>query len=351
MLAPPWIPVPPRGYGGVESVVSVLTEALVARGHDVTLFAAPGSRTSARLRTLLAAPHPEAIERSIYEADHVARAFGAIEEAEADHSPFDILHDHCGAVALAMADRIDVPLLHTVHGPFTEDMYGFYAEHGEKAAIVAISRFQRARAPSALRGAAVIPNPIEAARWPLLRMKDPFLLWVGRMTEEKGPHRAIAAARAAGRPLVLAGPVQPGQEEFFARMVEPHLDGNRISYVGEIAGREKVQAFSRAAALLMPIRWPEPFGMVMVEAMACGTPVLAFREGSTSEVVEEGVSGFVVDDEAEMAAAVAGLGEIDPEACRASAERRFGSAAIAARYEAAYGRAVTGPALTLVSSA
>ncbi len=348
MLAPPWISVPPRGYGGVESVVSVLTEALVARGHDVTLFAAPGSRTSARLRTLLAAPHPEAIERSVYEADHVARAFAAIEE---EHSPFDIVHDHCGAVALAMADRIDVPLLHTVHGPFTADMHAFYAEHGEKASIVAISHCQRACAPSALRGMAVVPNPIEVARWPLLRRKDHFLLWVGRMTEEKGPHRAIAVARAAGRPLVLAGPIQPGQETFFARMVEPHLDGHQISYIGEIGGREKVQAFSRAAALLMPIRWPEPFGMVMIEAMACGTPVLAFREGSTSEVVDEGVSGFVVDDEAAMAGAVARLGEIDPAACRASAEQRFGSAAVAARYEAAYGRVVTGPALTLVSSA
>jgi glycosyltransferase involved in cell wall biosynthesis len=166
------------------------------------------------------------------------------------------------------------------------------------------------------------------------------------MDPTKGPHRAIAAARQAGVALVLAGPVQPGQQEFFEAEVAPHLDGDRIRYVDEVGGQAKRQLFAHARALLMPIRWPEPFGMVMVEAMICGTPVIAFREGSVPEVVADGVCGYVVEDEAEMADAVGRLGEIDPVGCRSSAEQRFDTAVVSRAYEDVYRRVIAESAST-----
>src|ERR671915_629203 len=155
------------------------------------------------------------------------------------------------------------------------------------------------------------------------------------MVEEKGPHRAIQVAKAVDRPLILAGPVQPGHERFFAREVEPHIDDQQIRYVGEVGGARKQRLFADAFAFLMPIRWPEPFGMVMVEALAAGTPVLAFAHGAAPEIVEHGKNGFLVEDEDEMAAMVEKAGEIDPAECRRSAER-FSPQSVAAGYEAAY---------------
>lgn len=330
----------PPAYGGIESVVALLAEALVARGHDVTLFAAPGSRSAARVVPLLEDCHPDEIQRAIHEADHVARCFEALERAEGLGRPFDVIHDHSGFTAFAMADRLAVPMLHTLHGPFDDETTAFYRRHAEKAWVSALSRAQRAAAPPELRFAGVIPNPLDVDAWPFAAEKDAYLLWVGRMSPCKGPHRAIEAARRAGRPLVLAGPVQPGQEEFFAQEVQPHVDGAAVRYVEEVGGREKHDLFARAAAFVMPIRWPEPFGMVMIEAMAAGTPVLAFPEGSASEVVVDGETGFLVDDEEEMARAVGRLAEIDPARCRASVQERYGLDVVAAAYESAYRRIV-----------
>ena|GEM_PF-43120 len=338
MLAPPWIPVPPSGYGGIEAVVDAITRELVRRGHEVTLFAAPGSRSEAKVVELLERPHPDEIERSLYEADHVARAFALIDTAAWRGQPFDVVHDHCGFTAFAMADRLATPLVHTLHGPFTAETAAFYAHHAAKAHVVAISHAQLAQAPRGLRVAGVVPNPIEASRWPLVEEKEDYLLWVGRMTSEKGPHRAIAAARLAGMPLVLAGPVQPGQERFFEHEVAPHIDGSQIRYVGEVAGERKVRLFSRARALLMPIRWPEPFGMVMLEAMVCGTPVIAFPEGAARELVTPGETGFLVDDEREMADACSRVRELDPRRCREAIVERCDVRAVGAAYEAVYRR-------------
>jgi len=335
MLAPPWISVPPPGYGGVEAVVSGLTEALVARGHAVTLFSAPGSRSSARVMTLLDNSHPDEIERSLYESDHVSRAFAEIDRAALEYA-YDIVHDHCGFTALAMADRLDVPLVHTLHGPFTASTAAFYAHHGHKAALVAISRAQLASAPAGIEPVGSIPNPIDVGAWPLREHKDDYLLWVGRMTAEKGPHRAIVAAREAGVPLVLAGVIQPGQREFFDREVAPHVDGERVRYVGEVAGLVKRSLFAGARALLMPIRWEEPFGMVMVEALACGTPVIAFPEGAARELVVDGTTGFLVDDESAMCAAVQRLPSISARACRGWVAEHCDIEVVAAAYEDTY---------------
>ncbi|HEY0318984.1 MAG TPA: glycosyltransferase family 4 protein [Solirubrobacterales bacterium] len=353
VLSPPWIPVPPPGYGGIEVVLDLLCRALVRRGNDVTLFAAPGSRSEATVVTPLEEPHPEEIEHSLHESDHVARAFEMVDAGQPGSRPYDVIHDNCGFTAVAMADRVETPLVHTIHRPLDEPcVRAFYEHHGHKVTAVSLTEAQAARAPDGLVVEAVIPNPIDVPAGPLVGDKEDFLLWIGRMTECKGPQRALEVARRCHSKLVLAGPVQPGEEEFFEAEVEPQLRSSRVTYVGEVGGRRKRQLFARARAVLMPIRWPEPFGMVMVEALAAGTPVIAFREGSAPEIVEDGVSGFLVDDEEEMAAATTRLASIDPRACRESVQR-FDSDRVAARYEAAYRRAAhTAPVddLTIVAA-
>ena len=315
--------------------MSVLTEALVRRGSQVTLFCAPGSASSASVVTLLDEPHPDEIERSLYEVDHVARAFAAIDQARGISS-FDVVHDHCGFTALGMADRLATPLVHTLHGQFTPATSAFYSRHESKATLVAISRAQRATAPEALAGVKVIPNPIDVQGWPMQERKEDYVLWIGRMTAEKGPHRAIAAARTAGVPLVLAGVIQPGQQAFFDREVAPHIDGDRVRFLGEVGGALKRSVFAGARALLMPISWEEPFGMVMVEALTCGTPVIAFPAGAASELVIDGQTGFLVGDETTMAAAVGRLGNIDVRDCRAWVAEHCDVDVVAGAYESAY---------------
>src|SRR3954467_11934775 len=339
MLAPPWIPIPPPGYGGIEFVVALLTDALVDRGHDVELFCAPGSHSKAKVRPLLEAAHPEAIERSLFEADHVGRALDEFDAAADDGRPFDLIHNHCGYTPLAVANRLTLPVVHTVHGPFDKDAKPFYAAHGSKGHLVCISRSQASMAPETANVAAVVFNPIDVEAWPVGRNKEDYLLWLGRFVPEKGPQRAITVAKESNRPLLLAGTVQPGYERFFATEIEPHIDGQNIRFVGEVGGARKQQLFAESFAFLMPIRGPEPFGMVMVEALAAGTPVLAFDQGAAPEIVEHGRNGFLVNDEDAMAAMVERVGEIDPERCRASA-RRFAPDRVAAGYEAVYERVV-----------
>lgn len=335
MLAPPWLPVPPPAYGGTEQVVELLAGELTRRGNRVTLFAAPGSRSPAAVREILERPHPDEIQVAIFEADHVAQSFDHIDAAAGTGDAFDVVHDHSGFIALAFANRLGTPLVHTLHGPFTDDTAAFYAHHGGKGHVIALSDYQRRQAPPAVSVAAVIPNPIVVDAFPFRADNDGYLLWIGRLNDDKGPQRAIAAAQQADMPLLLAGPVQPGQEEFFASEVRPHIDDERVRYLGEL-GDEKKQLYAGAAALLMPIRWPEPFGLVMTEAMACGTPVIAFADGSAPEIVIDGETGFVVEDEAQMAAAIRQLDAIDPQRCRESAEQRFDVEQVAAAHEQVY---------------
>jgi glycosyltransferase involved in cell wall biosynthesis len=339
VLAPPWIPVPPNGYGGIEAVVDLICEALTARGHDVTLFAAPGSRSTARVHTLLEEAHPDAIGSTLHDSDHVACAWEQVEQAAARGEPFHVLHDHSAFTALAMADRVGVPVVHTIHGLFDSDTTRFYRRHGHKATLVAISRSQAASAPAGVRIGAVVPNPVAVDRWALKTDTEDYVLWIGRMAPVKGAHRAIEAARLASRTLVLAGPVQTGQEEYFREKIEPHIDGLRVRYVGEVGGAAKQRLYANARALLMPIRWPEPFGMVMLEALASGTPVIAFPEGAAAEIVIDGENGMLVSDESEMARAidqVGAMGTIDPARCRASVAERYDIGVTATGYERVY---------------
>ncbi len=340
MLAPPWIPVPAPGYGGIEEVVRLLCRGLVARGHDVTLLAAPGSDSTAAVVPLLDEPHPDNIEQSLIEATHVGAAFDLIDQAHAEGRPFDVVHDHCPAVGVAVAGRLQVPVVHTLHGPFDDQRSELYRRHGGKVILVAISEAQRSQAPDGVVCDRVIPNPIDLDEWPFRDEKERSLLFMGRMDPDKGPERAIAAARAASSELVLAGPVQPDQETFFETAVAPHVDDRQIRYVGPVEGARRTRLFARSRGLLMPIEWPEPFGLVMVEALACGTPVIAFDRGSASEIIEDGRTGFLVGDVDGMAAAIRRLDEIDPAVCRASVAGRFGLEHVVELYEAVYAAAV-----------
>ena len=344
MLAPPWIPVPPPAYGGTEAVVSVLCDELAARGHNVTLFAAPGLRSAAPVIVPLADPHPDQFGSSLFEADHVAYAYDTVDRLALEGEPFDVVHDHSGFTAVAMADRVSPPAVHTLHAPFDDETRPFYARHGHKAHLVAISRSQLEQAPVGVPVVDVVPNPLRVEDWPLCTDKADYVLWIGRMDPVKGAHRAITAAQRSGHRLVLAGPVQPGQQQYFAGQVEPHIDGEHIVFVGEVGGERRKELFAHAKALLMPIRWAEPFGMVMVEALACGTPVLAFREGAASEIVIHGENGFLVGDEIEMTDAIGELHSLDPRRCRASAAERYDVRIVAAAYEAVYRRAINGEA-------
>ena len=331
MLAPPWIEIPPPGYGGIEQVVALLAAELTERGNEVTLFAAPGTRSQAEVLSPLEDPHPDEIEMAVFEADHVASAFAR------DGRDRPAVRRRCTTTAASPRSRSRTGSTRRCctrcTGRSPSHTSAFYARHAHKAAAVALSRYQAEQAPEALEVVAVIGNPIVVGDFPFRADKDDYLLWIGRFDDYKGPHRAIAVAREADVPLVLAGPVQPGQRDFFEREVEPHLDGERVRYIGEV-GEEKRDLYAGARALLMPIRWPEPFGLVMTEAMACGTPVIAFPEGSAPELVIDGETGFVVDDERAMVEAVGRLEEIDPARCRSSAEERFDVAPVAAAYEA-----------------
>jgi glycosyltransferase involved in cell wall biosynthesis len=340
MLAPPWIRVPPPGYGGIELVVGHLADGLVRRGHEVTLLAPPGTESPARVRPLLDGEFPDRIGETQLDVDHVASALAVVDDAARRGRPFHVIHDHAGFTLTAFADRIDVPVLHTVHGPFTDETRPFYSRHAAKVWLSALSRAQLEAAPRGVRSVGVIPNPIDLDAWPLERRKEPYVLWMGRMAEDKGAHRAITAARQANVSLVIAGPVQPGQQSFFDAEVAPHIDDRSVRYVDEVGGERKRELFAHASALLMPIRWPEPFGMVMVEAMACGTPVIAFREGSVPEVVVDGESGFIVGDEEEMATAIGRVDELDPDRIRETVAERFSVDVVAEAYEQAYRRVI-----------
>jgi glycosyltransferase involved in cell wall biosynthesis len=340
MLAPPWIPVPPDGYGGIEAVVSLLCDELVARGHDVTLFGPPGSRSAARVCSPLDRPHPNRIGASMYEADHVGIAYDAVVAATAAGQAFDVIHDHSGFTGVVMAPHSPSPVVHTLHAPFDEQTRPFYRRHGHKAHLVAISQFQLEHAPVGVRIADVVPNPIRVKDWPFRAAKDDYLLWVGRFDPVKGAHRAIRVARRVGLPLLLAGPIQPGQEQYFRTEVEPHIDGEAVRFLKEVGGARLRELFAGAKALLMPIRWAEPFGMVMIEALVCGTPVIAFDEGDAAEIVIDGTNGFIVADEPQMVEAVDKLVHIDPAHCRETVAARYDVPIIAERYEHVYERAI-----------
>lgn len=333
-IAPPWLSVPPQGYGGIEWVVSLLADGLVERGHDVTLFATGDSITKANLEYVFeAAPGPKLINDIWHDVVHTTFAMQ-------DPSRFDIFHVHSPWSSLLAPALLGLPTVHTLHGHFTDEMRRLYGMLKDRVWFVAISESQRSHMPN-LQYAGVVYNGIDVDAYPFTTKKDDFVLFLGRGGPEKGPHLAVRAAREAGVPIILAAKVAEREEvEHWNRVVVPELPDNG-TILGEIGFEEKADLLSRARAVLFPIDWDEPFGLVMLEAMACGTPVIATPRGSVPEIVVDGETGFIVSVEnypQQAAAALRRLDQIDPAACRARVRERFSGDAMVAGYEAVFER-------------
>ena len=330
-IAPLWFPVPPRDHGGTERVIATLCDGLVAAGHDVTLFAASGSRTAARLEDMgppvgfMDNPPPSLVSaRECIMLDRVA--------AMADR--FDVIHCHTELYHAAVLRRHRDRLVMTIHWRADEADRQAYFAHFDDLKVIAISDAQAASLPQANRYGTVhhgyAPDYLAFSPEP-----QGYAAFIGRLTDQKRPDRAIAIARKAGLPLRLAGTIDVGNPTYYRREVEPHL-GEDARYVGPVDDAGKQALLAGASVLLFPIDWPEPFGLVMIEAMACGTPVVAFDHGSVREVIDEGVTGFVVGSVEEAAEAVRRAVRLDRAAVRARFEERFTDAVMVSGYEAAF---------------
>lgn len=315
IIAPPWTPVPPLLYGGIELVVDRLAVGLQDIGHEVLLFTTGDSTCPVPRRWLLPEAEGMRIGVTVPELRHVMAAYDAV-------SGFDVVHDHT-VTGPVYAERFPgLPVVTTNHGPFNDELTDIYRRIAGRVPIVAISRSQRETVPD-LPVARVIHHGLDAADFPFGDGSGGYALFLGRMAPDKGAHRAIEIAAKAGVPIKLAAKMREAWEvAYFEKEVAPLL-GPDATYLGEVSHEQKLELLAGARALLFPIRWAEPFGMVMLEAFACGTPVLAFPEGSVPEVVEHGRTGFLCSDEDDMAARLAQVGELDRRQCRAAVEGHF----------------------------
>jgi glycosyltransferase involved in cell wall biosynthesis len=337
ILSPVWFAVPPTGYGGIELVVSLLTEGLVDAGHDVTLFASGDSLTKAKLSYVFEEAPSEQIGRALPDLRHALACYARADE-------FDVINDHSGMTAAALGGLVNTPVVHTVHGPLdtheAQHAYGSIAEVAPSVGLISISENQRRPMPD-LPWVATIPNAIDLSLYPCKPHRGEYLLFLGRFSPDKGAHRAIAVAMDLGVPLKLAGKNRELKErQYFAEFVEPHLGHGGIEYLGEVSHGEKVELLQDARATLFPIEWEEPFGLVMVESMACGTPVIATRHGAVPEVIEHGKSGIIVDNYRQMGEALEQADALDPLECRRYVEERFAPERMVGDYEAAYRQAL-----------
>ena len=330
-IAPLAESVPPKFYGGTERVIAWLIDELVELGHDVTLFASGNSQTRAKLESIW----PYAFRLGRPRTDPVAVQAVLLETMARRAAEFDVIHCHVDWLALPLLTRSGVPFLTTVHGRL--DIAGLpdVVRHFPDAPFVSISHNQRLPLPGASWLGTVYHGLPSDSLHPRFEPGS-YLAFLGRLTKEKGPEEAMRIARDAGVPLRIAAKVPKGERGYFKEQLEPKIDGRDVQLTGEVNDRTKEQFLAEAAALLFPIDWPEPFGLVMIEAMACGTPVIAYRHGSVPEVIDEGVTGFVVDSEEEAVRAVRRLGEIDRRQVRACFERRFAARRMASEYVALY---------------
>ena len=328
-IAPLWETVPPPAYGGTEAVVHLLVEELVRQGHDVTLCASGDSTTSARLRSCypVSLRTADGIEcPTVYAWQHAALSLK-------DASRYDIIHNHAGEDVMALSHLVhNVPILTTMHCLVTPDTKIVWDSY--EGYYSTISWSQRNGMPPIRGGtfAGVAYNGIDVDSFPFQTEKGGYLLFLSRMSEEKGPHLAIEVARRTGRRLVMAGKVDDKDREFYTSVVEPLIDGEQVIFLGEADGALKRDLYRAAFCVLMPIMWEEPFGLVLAEAMACGTPVIIFDRGAAAELVEHGKTGFLVDNVDEMAQAVDRVSLIDPAYCRAHVKQRFDAPVMARRY-------------------
>jgi glycosyltransferase involved in cell wall biosynthesis len=350
-IAPPWYPLPPEGYGGIERVVFDLAEGLIAAGHQVTVIAPTGSRTSGRLIESLPAVGLDMSDEE--KTDHFL-ANGRYAYKTAAELGADLVHDHTD---YSPDPGYPLPIVRTIHGPavpYHVAMYEAMSRRGDW--FVAISERQRQLFDEAaveqfgagehIRFAGVVPNPIDVAStpWYPREAKEDYVAFLGRCHREKAPDAAIRVAVAAGVRLKMALRVTTQERPYFDAVVGPALKagGDQIDFLGEVGGSEKMDLIGRARAVIFPSPWEEPFGLVLTEAAAHGTPVVALRRGASPEIVVDGVTGFLCNDEAEMAAALPQAMALDPASCRAHVAATFDRPVIADRQAAIYERVLTG---------
>jgi glycosyltransferase involved in cell wall biosynthesis len=330
MIAPPYFSVPPEAYGGIEAVVADLIDSLVGRGHEITLIGA--GRHATRAQRFIATCDRESADQVgelMPELVHAAKVARILDMLDAD-----LIHDHTVVGPLTALGRL-TPTVVTAHGAVTGERGDFYRALGGTVRLVAISDAQRSTAPD-LPWTATVHNAIRAETFPFRQEKDDYALFLGRFHPEKAPHLAIDAARAAGMPIILAGKCsEPIERAYFAQEIGPRA-GPDVTIFGVADGRAKRDLLANAACLLFPITWDEPFGLVVIEAMACGTPVVALRRGAVPELIVDGQIGIIVDHPDELPDAIAQARQLDPAVCRKHVETNFTVQVMAASYEAVY---------------
>jgi glycosyltransferase involved in cell wall biosynthesis len=338
ILCPVWFPVPPEAYGGTERVVALLADGLVDAGHDVTLFASGDSQTRARLEAVFQTAPSEWIGHTYWEMQHTVFAVRKAKE-------FDVVHDHTGLLGLALGGTVDTPFCHTVHGPLTGApgrMYEDVVAIAPRAKLISISMNQR-KPKESLPWVANCPNALDLSVYPFRRKPGgDYFLFLGRMSPDKGAHRALAVALETGLPLKIAAKCrEPLEIRYFDEFIRPHL-GELIEYVGEVGHADKVELLMGARALINPIDWEEPFGLVVIEAMACGTPVIATRRGAFPEIIDHGRTGVMVENYREMEdPAILELADsLDPAELRREVEERFSPEHMVANYVDAYEKTI-----------
>lgn len=331
-IAPLWETVPPPAYGGTELVVSLLTDELVRRGHEVTLFASGDSTTLANLDSI----HPRALrldqnikEYGIYEMLHLTNAYERADE-------FDIIHSHVGCAALPYVKLVKTPTVHTLHGIFTPDNEKLFT-HAKNQPYISISNSQR-NTTLGLNYVATVYNGInvDIHKFYPQPQNPPYLAFLGRISPEKGAHLAIEIAKRSGWCLKMAGKIDAVDRTYYETEIKPHIDGEQIQYLGEANHVQKNMLMGNAAVTLFPITWKEPFGLVMIESMAAGTPVIAIELGSASEVVADGQSGFLCHSVDECVAAIDRAVQLSRQGCRDYVTSRFSAQRMVDGYEAVY---------------
>jgi glycosyltransferase involved in cell wall biosynthesis len=350
-IAPPWLPIPPKTYGGTERVIADLVEEQVAQGHDVTLFAPGDAHTSARLVSFF----PTSLrEQGVPWSAHL-RAYYHLEQAvEAVKAhDVDIVHTHLSSSAdlylFPLTASLGRPHVTTLHSRFpfdrvnqwTGDADDFYLKQwAPSVPIVTISEHARAEAPSQLRMVGVVHNGLSLQQFvPTGEPRDEYLVWLGGFTPEKGPHLACEAARRAGRPLVLAGTIDCAMQKsmsYFHEVIEPQIDQQQVRYIGPVTQKQKIDLLSRAYGFLNPIQWEEPFGMVMIEAMALGCPVISFARGAAPELIMHGETGFLAHTIEEMVQFILQLAQVDREFTRTHVKCNFSARTMANNYAKVY---------------
>jgi len=335
LLAPPYLPVPPVGYGGTERIVHFLAEGLVKKGHKVILFASGDSQTSAKLYSTFAKSlgnSGETKDKPLYPLLSYIDCFSRA-------SDFDIIHNHAQYYAMFLADLVKTPVVHTIHGSFAKgevpEDKRMTLERFRKHYFVSISFNQREPLPD-LNWVETVYNGIDISEYPFSGKKGDYLLWVGRITWKKGPVEAIEVAKRLKMKLKIAAVIDPVDQEFFEKEVAPLVDGKLIEFIGELPEKEKGSVYGNAYCTLYPIHWHEPFGLVMAESLACGTPVVAFNIGSVPEVVLDGKTGYVVEDTRQMVEAVKKIETIDRALCRKVVEEKFTIEKMVEGYEKVY---------------